>query len=331
MIGVDIDEHWIEEGREHVRERSHGNIELELHGLDSILAAVAARQGEIDVFLLYAVLEHLTVSERLAVMRLAREVVKPGGAIVVCETPNRLIYFAHHTAQMPFFHLLPDELALDCYQRSEREDFRAAIDTAAEQGSEAALEAILRWGRGVSFHEFEVVFGDLYKHVLASNYDPLLFSERPIQPDEVILARYLERWRTDLAPVWSRYWLDLILSPTPLVKHPPFLRPWSAQTVASANVGWTSSERLHLSGPGATLWVELPRPTSRLVVGSVTREGGTLALSARPESSEEPLRGTAAASPGQAAFTSFALPGPAHRIALSASRECELVFVGYED
>ena len=175
------------------------------------------------------------------------------------------------------------------------------------------------------------MFGDLYKHVLASNYDPLLFSERPIQPDEVILARYLERWRTDLAPVWSRYWLDLILSPTPLVKHPPFLRPWSAQTVASANVGWTSSERLHLSGPGATLWVELPRPTSRLVVGSVTREGGTLALSARPESSEEPLRGTAAASPGQAAFTSFALPGPAHRIALSASRECELVFVGYED
>lgn len=112
----------------------------ELHGLDSILAAVAARQGEIDVFLLYAVLEHLTVSERLAVMRLARELVKPGGAIVVCETPNRLIYFDHHTAQMPFFHLLPDELALACYQRSEREDFRAAIDTAAEQGPEAALD-----------------------------------------------------------------------------------------------------------------------------------------------------------------------------------------------
>ena len=65
----------------------------------------------------------------------------------------------------------------------------------------------MRWGRGVSFHEFEVVFGDLSRHVLASNYDPLLFGERPVQPDEVILARYLDRWRPDLAPVWSRYWL----------------------------------------------------------------------------------------------------------------------------
>ena len=56
-------------------------------------------------------------------LRLAREVVKPDGAIVVCETPNRLIYFDHHTAQMPFFHLLPDELALDYYPRSRRPDF----------------------------------------------------------------------------------------------------------------------------------------------------------------------------------------------------------------
>ena len=88
-------------------------------------------------------------------------------------------------------------------------------------GRTSCSQAIARWGRGVSFHEFELVFEDgLDGHVIGSNYDPLLFGERPVHPDEVILARYLDRWRPDLAPVWSRYWLDLILSPQPVQRRP---------------------------------------------------------------------------------------------------------------
>ena len=136
----------------------------------------------------------------------------------------------------------------------------------------------MRWGRGVSFHEFELVFGDLSRHVIASNYDPLLFGERPVHPDEVILARYLERWRPDLAPVWSRYWLDLILSPRPVERRPPFLRPWTAETVASTDVGWTRWENLYLNGPARRCRSTLPHPTSRLVVGSVTQDGRWLTL-----------------------------------------------------
>jgi len=331
LIGVDIDPAGIELGRQEIRQRGLSNVELELHRVGSVRDAVAARRGEIDVFLCYAVLEHLTLSERLAVLRLAKDVVKADGAIVVCETPNRLIYFDHHTAQMPFFHLLPDELAVDYYPRSRREDFKAAIDTAVQDGREAALEAIVRWGRGVSFHEFELVFGDLSRHVIASNYDPLLFPERPVHPDEVILARYLERWRPDLAPVWSRYWLDLILSPSPVTRRPPFLRPWSAQTSESTNVGWTPWENMYLRGPEATLWVTLPHPTSRLVVGSVTQDGAPLTLYVRADGMDLPHLGTARAAAGHTAFTSFALPEPAQRIALQAGGECHLVFVGYED
>jgi hypothetical protein len=44
--------------------------------------------------------------------------------------------------------------------------------------------ALTRWGRGVSYHEFELVFGDLRKHLIASNYDPLLMDVRPIICDE---------------------------------------------------------------------------------------------------------------------------------------------------
>ena len=332
VIGLDIDRGWIETGKEEVVKRGLRNVELELHPPETIRDAADARRGKVDVFLLYAVLEHLTVSERLAVLRLAREVVKPDGVIVVCETPNRLIYFDHHTARMPFFHLLPDELAVDYYQRSEREDFKAAIDAAAQDGRGAAQEAIVRWGRGVSFHEFEVVFGERFdQHVIASNYDPILFGERPIHPDEVILARYLERWRPDLAPVWSRSWLDLILAPQPVAKRRPFLRPWIAETVNSKDVGWTGWENLYLEGPDATLWVTLPHATSRLVVGSVTQDGGWVTLHLRPDGSDRPLAAAHRAGPGRAAFASFELAQPAQRIAIEASGECHVVFVGYEE
>ncbi|HEV3056100.1 MAG TPA: methyltransferase domain-containing protein [Solirubrobacteraceae bacterium] len=332
LIGVDIDPGWIELGNEEVRNRGLQNVELELHPLESIIDAVSARRGQVDVFLLYAVLEHLTVAERLRVLRLAREVVKPDGAIVVCETPNRLIYFDHHTAQMPFFHLLPDELAADYYHRSARADFRDAIDQAAAGGRAATLEAIVRWGRGVSFHEFELVFGDrLDRHVLASNYDPLLFAERPVHPDEVILARYLDRWRPDLAPVWSRYWLDVILSPTEISKRKPFLRPWSAETIASDRVGWTRWENMYLSGRESTLEIDLPHPTEQLVVGSVTEHERPLALEVTVAESDLLLSADATGPRGETRFTTFELTQPAQWVTLRPSDECNIVFVGFDD
>ena len=330
VIGVDIDRDWIELGKQELGKRRLTNVELELHPTETILDAVASRRGQIDVFLLYAVLEHLTIEERLAVLRLAREVVRPDGAIVVCEAPNRLIYFDHHTAQMPFFHLLPDELALQYRHRSARREIKQALDDAAGAGHDAALEVLVRLGRGISFHEFEVVFGDLSRHVIASNYDPLLFGERPVHPDEVILWRYLARWRPDLAPVWSRYWLDLIISPQPIEHRPSFLRPWSADTDHSKDVGWTSWENLHLKGPQSTLWVTLPQPSSRLVVGSVTQDGRWLVLQACPEGGDSPLMAGHMAAPQITAFSSFDLPAPASRIAIQASDDCHLVFVGYE-
>jgi 2-polyprenyl-3-methyl-5-hydroxy-6-metoxy-1,4-benzoquinol methylase len=332
VIGVDIDAHWIELGTREVAERGLRNVQLELHPPGAIRDAVARRRGQIDVFLLYAVLEHLTVAERLAVLRLARETVKPEGAIVVCETPNRLTYLDHHTAQMPFFHLLPDELAAECYRRSPRAEFTAAIAAAAERGAEPALEAIARWGRGVSFHEFEAVFGErLGEHVLASSYDPLLFGERPVHPEEVVLARYLERTRPELAPAWSRAWLDLILSPHPLARRAPFLRPWTADTTESNDVAWTAWENLYLKGPQATLWVTLPHPIARLVLGSVTIDGGWVRLRVKPEGGERLLVVEHRAGPGRAAFADLRLPQPARRFAIKPSRECHLVFVGYED
>jgi 2-polyprenyl-3-methyl-5-hydroxy-6-metoxy-1,4-benzoquinol methylase len=332
VLGLDIDGDAIELGRARARELGLKNVRLELHSLEAIAAAASAHQGQVDVFLLYAVLEHMTVAERLAVLRLAREVVKPDGAIVVCETPNRLIYFDHHTAQMPFFHLLPDELALEYFARSGRDQFTSAIRSAAQAGSGGALDAIVRWGRGVSFHEFEVAFGDLARHVIASSYDPILFPERPIQPDEVVLSRYLARLRPDLAPAWSRYWLDVILSPTEITRRDPFLTPWLADTTLSRGVGWTSWENLELAGPGASLAIDLPHPTARLVLAVVAADDRPLQLTARPQPTRPPVTATVSgADVSRSWFAGFSFERPTAHIEVAADRPCHITFVGYDD
>jgi 2-polyprenyl-3-methyl-5-hydroxy-6-metoxy-1,4-benzoquinol methylase len=331
VIGLDIDEQALAEGRARLRQRPHANVELHHHPPERIMQALARHRGEVDVLVLYAVLEHLTVAERLELLALARQVVPPEGAIVVCETPNRLIYFDHHTARLPFFHLLPDELALELHERSPRADFRAAIAAAREQSHEAALEAIARWGRGVSFHEFEAAFGErLGEHVLASSWDPLLLGERPVHPEEVILARYLERARPDLDPAWSRYWLDLVLSPVPLTRRPARFYPWSASTAQSSRVGWTEWENLLFQGPGATLVLELPHPTERLLLVSVTLDGRWAELSVRAEAGAEAVCVRHRAGAGAHALAVLDLPAPAQRIVIEASERCHVVLVGYQ-
>jgi 2-polyprenyl-3-methyl-5-hydroxy-6-metoxy-1,4-benzoquinol methylase len=328
-VGIDIDAAAVETGRRMARERGVANLELQSHPVERAQEAMAELRGEVDVVLLYAVLEHLTLEERLAVLRLAREVVRPEGHIVVCETPNRLFPIDHHTSQLPFFTMLPDELALLQYERSQRPDFLHAIAEATLEGPEAAREQLTRWGRGVSYHELELVFGDLADYVAASNYEPALFAERPVQAEELALQRLLDRVRPDLAPVFSRAWLDLVLTAWPLERRPRFLRPWPLHTADSPGVSWTTADRLWLPDAEAKLSVRLPAATSRLVVGCLV-DAKKVRVEARSAAGGRPASVAMAGEPGDAHYASFDLAEPSDALEVSLDRPGEIVFVGYE-
>ena len=51
-----------------------------------------------DLIAFFAVLEHMTLNERLSALREAWNSLAPGGFLVVDETPNRLWYFDSHTS-----------------------------------------------------------------------------------------------------------------------------------------------------------------------------------------------------------------------------------------
>jgi SAM-dependent methyltransferase len=266
-IGIDIDPEGIAMAREHIAQRALENVELELAAEPEIIDRVRGHSGEVDVFLLFAVLEHMTLDERLDVLRVAREVTRPDGHIVICESPNRLTPFDHHTGQMPFLHALPGELAALCYGRSQREDFVAAIDAASADGPEAVQTALTRWGTAISFHELELVFDDLAAHTVASGYDAALYPARPVRGEELHLAATLDAWRPDLPPCWSRSWLDMILSVTPRSAPGVHVRPWQLRVEHDvAGAAMLPDGRVELR-PGAWLPVALPGETDELHVG----------------------------------------------------------------
>ena len=136
---------------------------LRLHGCEaSFLEANATDVARLlagqafDLVIFFATLEHLTHDERLAAMSGTWSMIPPGSHWAVVETPNRLWYFDNHTSHLPFYHWLPDDLALQYSRFSPRTPFNEAF--AARYGDESL--SFLRHGRGVSYHEFDLAMGD---------------------------------------------------------------------------------------------------------------------------------------------------------------------------
>ena len=326
-IAYDIDEGAVAIARERL-DRAGGSQDVELQAVPDaqILDAVAEHEGEVDILLLYAVLEDMTIRERLDLLELAFRLVKRDGLVAVVESPNRLAPVDWHTSFLPFQCQLPEPLAIAYAERSSREDFREAIASASAVGYDAAQEELTRWGRGISYHEFELVLGDVGPHVIAGGYDPQLWDERPLHTEEQVLYRQLHRARPELPPVFWRFWLDLALSPEPLARPTPdLIWPWILQTRGSPGAYWTSWETVELN-PGVVLSIELPVASRRIVAtASFGEPGGEVTVSAGGRTMRQP----SAAEPGYQTQVDFELPEAETRIELGLDPSGWVHFVGY--
>jgi S-adenosylmethionine-dependent methyltransferase len=141
-------------------------LRAELHGLEGRVQAHCANAAEIaarfgktayDMVVYFAALEHMTYQERLTTLEAAWGMLRAGALLCIADTPNRLWYFDNHTSFANFFHWLPDEMAMDYAAKVDREGF----NTAFRSRDAASPEKLARWGRGVSYHEFELAIGPL--------------------------------------------------------------------------------------------------------------------------------------------------------------------------
>lgn len=128
------------------------------------LGEVVAPDG-VDQIIFWAVLEHMTIDERLAALATAWQLLPSGGLLTLVETPNRLWPLDSHTSYLPYFSWLPYDLGYRYSTFSPRDDIREAYG-----GPDAENMAhFLRRGHGVSFHEFDLAIGD-HREVLVASW-----------------------------------------------------------------------------------------------------------------------------------------------------------------
>lgn len=288
-IGLDIDEDHISVCRD--LGRNQPNAEFHCHPPAEIIDVLLELEGQVDVLLLYAVLEHMTSPECLAVLRAARQVTRPNGVIVVTESPNRLSEFDHHSSWVPYVNQLPPPLALEylaTVATVPRPEFSGHVLAHRDESvpiaqDESALLALQRFGRGISFHEFELAWGtDLHDSILASSWDPTVAPHREVHPGELAVARSLARRRPDIDPAWGRQWLDFVLSPDPVPRRTAKWRPWIGYPgAASSNVQFGQADAIRLPHRDSALHVQLPEATRFIachVIDGDTRSVATVEM-----------------------------------------------------
>lgn len=106
VVGVEIDEWRVIEGRRILADYGH-RAEL-LHTPDT--TALPFADGEFDCVLCNAVLEHVP-QPRDAHVREMWRLVRPGGVLIVNETPNKYLPWDYHTTKLPIINWLPSRLA----------------------------------------------------------------------------------------------------------------------------------------------------------------------------------------------------------------------------
>jgi SAM-dependent methyltransferase len=281
VLACDISEPHLEAARARIEVMGLGNVSLALAPADDFLAQVGSEHPEgVDVCLLYALLEHLTLDERLDTLERCWELLKDGGLLVVLETPNRLLPMDYHTSNLPFFGMLPDELALRYWDRSPREDLREAMQAAGSRDD--ALMTLTRRGRAVSYHEFEVALGELNDKVVGDGYDVETLNLTPHQKDELDLKELFASRGVGRPAAFTRYWLDVILrKPAAGRAHDATRLPTAPATRRAVEIIDRPDARV-LVDKRSTLEYEIPEGTGELVLGFLRHpEGGVLLVTER--------------------------------------------------
>ncbi|CAN5172189.1 hypothetical protein BH09MYX1_BH09MYX1_08840 [soil metagenome] len=189
--GYDIDDGGVRATRARAAAYGLTNVNVFTVTPDALLSAVIEHATDANVFMLYAVLEHLTYPERIETLTTLWNALPPGGLLVVVETPNRLTYVDRHTTELEFFHLLPDELAIALLDRVPRDAFKASMREPVRRGAQAAALSRIRWGLGASYHEFLVsIHEPLADIVVADGFETEMTQFFYTGIDETLLVKF---------------------------------------------------------------------------------------------------------------------------------------------
>lgn len=214
VVGVDILERSIRIAKERCRLHGVENVEFVLANASELPAEI--RQRRFDWIIFFAALEHMTYHERIKSISDTWSMLPPGGLLCCVDTPNRLWYMDSHTSHMPFFNWLPDDLAIRYAKFCRRTSFTASFGD-FEPTPEKTIR-LIRAGRGVSFHEFELAIAPVQKLEVASCRDQWLLKrltgDLPLRGAGHKFIGSLLELLPDIHPAWFFGSLDVAIRKT---------------------------------------------------------------------------------------------------------------------
>lgn len=164
-----------------------------------------------DIILLYAVAEHQTIEERHTTLEKCWELLGNNGLLAVVDTPNILHYYDIHTSKLPFLHMLPNRVYARYAHNSPRAPFVQSFSDEKNTSEEQLDIIIARWGRGASYHDFELALGEQYaQHLVADGFEPEILEWFPPTPEEEILRWYFQLKDFEIPLGFSRCVLNVI-------------------------------------------------------------------------------------------------------------------------
>lgn len=117
FVGIELSGELLRIARRRVLFHALANVNLHTSPAPNQLPADL---GTFDVVLLNAVVEHLLPQERHELLPAIWHLVRPGGALLVRETPHRYFPIEVHTTSLPFLNYLPDGMAMAMAKRFSR-------------------------------------------------------------------------------------------------------------------------------------------------------------------------------------------------------------------
>ncbi len=211
--GYDINVHAVRGARKRLEALGITNTVVDVVAGEQLLSTVQEHHPcGVDVVLLFAVLEHQTVDERIETLQVCWKLLKQDGLLVVVETPNLLTWFDFHTSLLPFQHFLPTDSYARYAEFSQRGGFNHAFQQGVTTTKEQVETAIVRWGRGVSYHDFELAYGKNYeRYIIANGFEKEMLNWVDICLEEELLRYYIDRTGLSIPRAFTRVSLSMIM------------------------------------------------------------------------------------------------------------------------
>lgn len=228
-VGIDIAKSKIELAKKVSSNFKITNIDFIHDEAANIEHFLSGYREKFDVIILYAILEHLTIEEKINLLRCCWEYLNDDSYLFIGEAPNRMVPVDYHSSKMLYFQQMPIDLWKEYYNRSPNRFWVDKMNEGEKKG--LFTKTAYRRGLHVGHQEFDLAIKsveELKPHIFRDNFANQILNLYPYEGFEFAKLLEQNQIRTfpaqvmvaprDLPDFFSRYYLEVVLKKCPVQK-----------------------------------------------------------------------------------------------------------------